>query len=320
MFPLILKSSPGTERDTMRKTLFQSRAGTLDSVSKSGRWPQVAIKVPICLDLPQQVTRLQSWHVTFMPFGSPQFRWKENCDEPLKTQSASVRCSRDRGRIGGAVRPAGPESQRPAEYRHDRLRRPRRSQLGCRERWEHRRLMRRQSARHRCRCGQVPQGTANLRFPSANLYLLQDFERFIDQASEDQLNELALAYEEIRRREDSSRISRWIDDCAANRNDKSYKAYWFSAKVGQLLRLFEHLAGKGIPKRDTAIQVKRGAIPRWSQKARLEQPAQAPSLLDSSCRALGQDFLGIGRDYFLGTQSDARRFGDSSRHRRTNQN
>lgn len=74
MFPLILKSSPGTERDTMRKTLFQSRAGTLDSVSKSGRWPQVAIKVPICLDLPQQVTRLQSWHVTFMPFGSPQFR------------------------------------------------------------------------------------------------------------------------------------------------------------------------------------------------------------------------------------------------------
>src|SRR5437899_1339558 len=83
--------------------------------------------------------------------------------------------------------------------------------------------MRRQSARHRC-CGQVPQGTANLRFPSANLYLLQDFERFIDQASEDQLNELALAYEEIRRREDSSRISRWIDDCAANRNDKSYKA------------------------------------------------------------------------------------------------
>jgi len=77
--------------------------------------------------------------------------------------------------------------------------------------------------------------------------LLQDFERFIDQASEDQLNELALAYEEIRRREDSSRISRWIDDCDANRNDKSYKAYWFSAKVGQLLRLFEHLAGKGIP-------------------------------------------------------------------------
>src|SRR6266478_6138218 len=79
-----------------------------------------------------------------------------------------------------------------------------------------------------------------------NFYLLEDFQRFANEASQEQVKELALAYQEISRREDSYRISCWIDDCALGQNKKSYKEYWFSSKVGQLICLFDHLADKGI--------------------------------------------------------------------------
>jgi hypothetical protein len=77
-------------------------------------------------------------------------------------------------------------------------------------------------------------------------YGVQEFESFIDHVSDEQLKELRAAYETIDSRDDSFRISRWIDDCFERRGQITKTEFNFSSDVGQLLLLFDYLSRRGI--------------------------------------------------------------------------
>jgi hypothetical protein len=79
-----------------------------------------------------------------------------------------------------------------------------------------------------------------------NLYMAKEFEDFCEQASQEQLRELAAAYESIADREDSLRLSRWIENCTKLGYQLSRHERLFSQRVGQLFLLFDHLARRGL--------------------------------------------------------------------------
>jgi hypothetical protein len=77
-------------------------------------------------------------------------------------------------------------------------------------------------------------------------YGVQEFESFVDHVSHEELRELCAAYETIDSRDDSFRISRWIDDCFERRGQIPKREFDFSSDVGQLLLLFDYFSRRGI--------------------------------------------------------------------------
>ncbi len=77
------------------------------------------------------------------------------------------------------------------------------------------------------------------------LYLVDDFTRFANQVSQQELLELDACYQEILHRHDSEAISRWIDRSIIEREQISQKEFMFSQRVSQLFVLFDYLGDKG---------------------------------------------------------------------------
>jgi hypothetical protein len=80
-----------------------------------------------------------------------------------------------------------------------------------------------------------------------SLYFENDFQAVIDGIKQDQLQELAAAYEAIESKRHAHAISKWIHHCFAEKLKVSRKEFRFSQEVGQLFVLFGHLATRGFP-------------------------------------------------------------------------
>ena len=78
-----------------------------------------------------------------------------------------------------------------------------------------------------------------------NFYGVPEFESFVANMTAEQLQELRTAYEAIRSRDDSFRISRWTDECFERQKEIPKLERDFARQVGQLLVLFRYLARAG---------------------------------------------------------------------------
>ncbi len=79
-----------------------------------------------------------------------------------------------------------------------------------------------------------------------NFYAVDEFESFVDNVTEGQLKELRTAYEAIGSRDDSFRISRWMDDCFERRWTMPKRGSDFSMRVHQMFVLFKYFLERGI--------------------------------------------------------------------------
>jgi len=86
---------------------------------------------------------------------------------------------------------------------------------------------------------------ANVASKYGMLYLAQDFEQFIAAIDGATLAELAAAYQEIDRRQDSYRLSRWLQHIFEERKP-DFREKRFAQQLGQLFVLFEQLAEREI--------------------------------------------------------------------------
>jgi hypothetical protein len=77
-------------------------------------------------------------------------------------------------------------------------------------------------------------------------YMAFEFDNFVKSSTREQLEELAMGYLEIARREDSAVISRWIDYCREHRKTVPEDQFRFGMALSQLFMLFEYLADNGI--------------------------------------------------------------------------
>jgi hypothetical protein len=72
-------------------------------------------------------------------------------------------------------------------------------------------------------------------------WLADEFQAFLQSATETEVRDLREIYESIRSRGDAERLSRWIDRCGRPRVDVSYDEREFCRRVGRLLVLFDFL-------------------------------------------------------------------------------
>jgi hypothetical protein len=98
-----------------------------------------------------------------------------------------------------------------------------------------------------------------------NFYVVDEILKFVANASREQLADLRRAYEEIDKRNDAYRLSRWIDRAMFPEEGVSYKERRFAQQVGQLLGLFKWFAEKGVsPFSSSAVNyIERFKKPNW---------------------------------------------------------
>jgi hypothetical protein len=99
-----------------------------------------------------------------------------------------------------------------------------------------------------------------------SFWLAREFESFAATATPEQLMELAAAYDEICRREDVMRISRWMADNITFTDLIGPPDREYCQQVGQLFLLFDHLADKNIaPFASRQVRyIERVRIPDWT--------------------------------------------------------
>ena len=78
------------------------------------------------------------------------------------------------------------------------------------------------------------------------MYGVTELEAFVDKVSAAQLEELQSTYAMIANRDDSFRISRWMDDSFERRHQIPKRESDFASQVGQMFVLFGYFARRGI--------------------------------------------------------------------------
>jgi hypothetical protein len=79
-----------------------------------------------------------------------------------------------------------------------------------------------------------------------DFYLSHEFDDFIQRATEGDLEALRIVYEEIDKRGDAYRLSRWIHGCLFSTSKPTPRELRFAQRIGQLFVLFDHLGEHGI--------------------------------------------------------------------------